>query len=118
MFFFVFLSFNNVNALEAGTKMFIVGLTDDAVTEYHCTDAFNISSCTYDSLFSVTSQEANPIDISFNNDGTKMFILGLSGKDVNEYHCTNAFNISSCSYDSVFSVSSQEDSPRGLTFNN
>ncbi|MDA7443756.1 hypothetical protein N8775_05585, partial [Candidatus Pelagibacter ubique] len=35
--------------------------------------------------FSVAAQENSPTGIAFNDDGTKMFVTGTSGDDVNEY---------------------------------
>src|SRR6056297_3077611 len=104
-------------ALESGTRMFIVGNSGGDVNEYHCTTGFNVSTCSYDSIFSVSSQDTTPFGIAFNTDGTRMFIVGNSGDDVNEYHCTTGFDVSTCSYDSVFSVLSQDTSPRGIAFN-
>ena len=35
--------------------------------------------------FSVEPQDTAPQGIAFSSDGTKMFVLGLAGHDVNEY---------------------------------
>ena len=43
--------------------------------------------------FDVSSQEANPIEVAFNTDGTKMFVLGTGGVDVNEYTLTTGFEL-------------------------
>jgi hypothetical protein len=66
--------------------MFIVGASGDDVNEYHCSTGFDVSTCSYDSVFSVAGQDTAPVGIVFNNDGSKMFIVGSSGDDVNEYH--------------------------------
>jgi len=103
-----------------GTKMFICGSSSDTVFQYSLTTAFDISTASYDSVsFSVASQEATPNGLAFNNDGTKMYITGASGDDVNQYTLSTAFDLSTASFDSVtFSVSSQEISPEGIVFNN
>ncbi|MCK5286116.1 MAG: hypothetical protein KAJ58_02745 [Candidatus Pacebacteria bacterium] len=100
-----------------GTQMYIVGVTGDDVNEYHCTAAFDVSTCSYDSVFSVSAQDSNPHGIAFNPSGTKMFIVGITGVDVNEYHCSTGFDVSTCSYNSNFSVSAQESLPIGIAFN-
>ncbi|MCK5285858.1 MAG: hypothetical protein KAJ58_01375, partial [Candidatus Pacebacteria bacterium] len=100
-----------------GTKMFVMGTSGDDVNEYHCSAGFDVSSCSYDSNFSVYSQETVPHGLAFNTDGTKMFVTGDSGNDVNEYHCSTGFDVSTCSYDSVFYVGSQDTNPIGLAFN-
>ena len=45
--------------------------------------------------YSVNSEENQPRGITFNNDGTKMFITGTSGDDVNEYTLSNGFDLTS-----------------------
>ena len=100
-----------------GTKMFICGFDDDEVNEYALSTAFDISTASYTRNFDVSSQETSPNAIRFNTDGTKMFIAGTSGDDVNEYALTTGFNISTASFTDSFSVASQEGSPRGLAFN-
>ena len=100
-----------------GTKMFVVGLDSDAVFEYTLSTGFDVSTASYSQNFSVSSQETGPQAISFNNDGTKMFVLGSTGDDVNEYTLTTGFDVSTASFVDSFSVSSQDSVPTGMTFN-
>ncbi|MCK5285717.1 MAG: hypothetical protein KAJ58_00625 [Candidatus Pacebacteria bacterium] len=109
---------NGIAFNTEGTRMFIIGNYGNDINEYHCTTGFDVSTCSYDSVFSVSTQEISPYGMIFNKDGTKMYVIGATGQDVNEYHCTTAFDVSTCSYDSVFSVSTQETSPAGIRFNN
>jgi sugar lactone lactonase YvrE len=106
------LAFNN-----DGTKMYVVGTTGDDVNEYNLSVAFDISSAVYSQNFSVSAQEANPQDVAFNNDGTKMFIVGADGDEVNEYDLSSGFDVSTASYSQNFSVSAQELVPTGIAFN-
>jgi hypothetical protein len=48
--------------------------------------------------FSISAQETNPTGIAFNADGTKMFITGTVGDDVNEYDLSTGFDVSTASY--------------------
>jgi len=100
-----------------GTKMFVVDFNDDDVNEYALTTGFDISTASYTQNFSVASQETDAHDIAFNNDGTKMFIVGTGGTEVNEYALSTGFNISTASFTRNFDVSAQESHPRGLAFN-
>ncbi len=100
-----------------GTKMFVVGDSTDDIREYHLTTGFDISTASYDSLFSVASQDTNPRGLAFNNDGTKMFVAGWSNQRVFEYHLTTGFDISTASYDSNLSISSNAGGSNGLAFN-
>jgi len=45
--------------------------------------------------YSVVSEENQPRGITFNNDGTKMFITGPQGDDVNEYTLSTGFDLTS-----------------------
>ena len=48
------------------------------VNEYNLSTAFDLSTASYvHRTFSVA--ETNPSGMSFNNDGTKMFIIGIIG---------------------------------------
>ncbi len=106
-----------------GTKMFVTGLDDDDVNEYALTTGFDVSTASWTNLFSISAQDAKPKAIAFNTDGTKMFILGESGDDVNEYTVSTGFDLTSTvTFIDSFSVTSTdsgvEDKPTGLTFNN
>ena len=108
------LTFNN-----NGTKMYIAGGTD-TIYQYSLSTAFDLSTASYDSIsFSVTPQGYDPTDITFNTDGAKMYVLDFATSTIYQYSLSTAFDLSTASYDNVsFSVTSQESSPHGLTFNN
>jgi len=101
-----------------GTKMFVLGNAGQDVNEYTLTIGFDVSTASYSQNFSVGGQENNPQDFKFNTDGTKMFILGVTGDDVNEYTLGTGFDVSTASFVDSFSVASQETTPTGLAFNN
>ena len=45
-----------------------------------------------------------------------MYVIGLTGDDVNEYNLSTAWDISTASYLQNFSVVSEETSPSGVFF--
>ena len=100
-----------------GTKMFVVGYQNDSVNEYALSTGFDVSTATFTDAFSVAAQENTPFGLAFSADGTKMFVCGLTGQDVNEYTLTTGFDVSTASYTRVFSVASQETQPTGIIFN-
>ena len=101
-----------------GTKMYVIGAVNNLVYQYSLSTAWDISTASYDSVsFSVGSQDTSPQSIFFKPDGTKMYMLGGTGKDVNQYSLSTAWDISTASFDSVnFSVSAETASPYGLFF--
>ena len=104
-----------------GTKMFTVGYNNDKVYEYALSTAFDVSSSSLsftDSL-SISSQEQIPTEIRFNLDGTKMYITGNEGRDINEYTLSTAFDISSTvTHKGSYSLTSSDSYPTGFSFNN
>jgi len=99
-----------------GTKMFVVGNDVDDVNEYTLTSPFDVSTASFVDSFSVFAQDTVPHGLAFSSDGTKMFVVGSSGDDVNEYTLTAAFDVSTASFVDSFSVAAQETNPRGLAF--
>jgi sugar lactone lactonase YvrE len=99
-----------------GTKMYIVGSDNDSIYEYSLSSAWNISTATYVQNFSVTAQETVPHGVFFKPDGTKMYIIGSNGDDVNEYSLSSAWDISTASYAQNFSVAAQDVSPQSVSF--
>jgi len=102
-----------------GTKMFIVGPNQDFVNEYTLTTGFDISTATYDGddeRFFVQNEEAQPMDVDFNSDGSKMYIVGWAGNDITEYALTTPFDVSTASVAGTFSVNSEDTDPAALAF--
>jgi len=99
-----------------GTKMYVIGITGDDVNEYDLSTAWDVTSASYLQNFSVAAQETNPQSIFFKPDGLKMYVLGSSGDDVNEYDLSTAWDITTASYLQNFSVAAQEATPTGVFF--
>tara|TARA_R110000868_G_scaffold207972_8_gene457132 strand:- start:3097 stop:7353 length:4257 start_codon:yes stop_codon:yes gene_type:complete len=99
-----------------GTKMFVIGYQNDNVNEYALSTGFNVSTASFTDSFSVTAQDTTPIDITFNADGTKMFIVGYTGKDINQYALTTGFDVSTASYTLTLSIIAQDNQPHGIAF--
>jgi len=110
-----------------GTKMFVAEKTgSNALHEFTLTTGFDISTANNDGTH-VTSnvlseQDGKRHGISFNTDGTKLFVVGNNvnsiGSDdsVNEYILSTGFDISTATYDSTFDVSNEEPDPHGIAF--
>ncbi len=101
-----------------GTKMYMVGNTNNTVYQYTLSTAWDLSTASYDSVsFSVAGQDSAPTGIFFKSDGTKMYVVGSGGDNVYQYTLSTAWDISTASYDSVsFKVSGQDINPTGIFF--
>ena len=101
---------------RSGERMFVVGTTSDDITEYILSEAWDVSSATSVDSLSVNSQDTNPAGIVFSKSGHKMFVVGHTGEDINEYTFPVNGTVSSASFVDSFSVSTQEENPRGMAF--
>ena len=77
---------------------------------------FDVSTASFVDAFDVASQESSPSGVAFSSDGTKMFVIGDTGNDVNEYTLSTPFDVSTASFVDAFSVASQETNPTGVAF--
>ena len=72
---------------------------------------------TFVDSFSVHAQETRPNGLTFNNDGTKMFVTGHKTDDIEVYTLTTGFDISTASHLESFPVDSEDDGARDVKFN-
>ena len=114
------IAFNN-----DGTKMFVVGDNDNDINEYTLSTGFDVSSASFvdgngdGTGFDISGQDTAPRGLTFNNDGTKMFVAGNIGNDINEYTLSIGFDLTSTvSFVDRFDISSQDTTPQGIAFNN
>ena len=94
--------------------MYIMGDSGNDVNQYSLSTAWDVSTITFIRAFSVSGQEIIPQDLYFRDDGLKMYVIGISGDDVNEYTLSTAWNISTASF--VQSVPVAQTLPHGLFF--
>ena len=99
-----------------GTKMFVVGNQGDDVNEYTLSTPFDVSTADFVDSFLVSSQETVPTGVAFSADGSKMFVVGNQGDDVNEYTLSTPFDVSTAEFVHSFDVSSQDRQPTGVAF--
>jgi putative lipase involved disintegration of autophagic bodies len=112
-------SFEDVKWHPNGTSMYALANAADIIFQYTCTDPFNSSSCTYASKsLNGNSEDTNMNEFDFNDDGTKIFMLGNAADTVFQYTCTGAYDLSTCSYASIsVSVTATASNPFGMTLN-
>ena len=66
----------------------------------------------------VTSEDEEPKGLTFNNDGSKLFVIGDDKQTIYEYDLSTEFDLSTASYSGTsLKVTSQLSNPRDITFN-
>ena len=66
--------------------------------------------------FFIGSQESAPTGLFIGSSGTKMYVNGSTGDDVNEYTLGTAWDITTATFVTAFSTSAQDTSPQDVFF--
>lgn len=101
-----------------GTKMYVLGLSNNSVFQYSLSTAWDVSTASYDTVtFDATTQDGSVTGLAFSADGTKMYIAGTATDTVYQYTLSTAWDLSTAAYASKsILVSSQTTAPGGITF--
>lgn len=87
-----------------GTKMYMFGAVTDDVFQYTLSTAFDVSTASFDSKsFSFTAQDTGITGGALNEDGTKLYAVGITTNDrVYQYTLSTPFDVSTASFDNKF----------------
>jgi hypothetical protein len=90
-----------------GLKLYIVGYASDSVHAFTLSTAWDITTTSFDNVtYNTSSQEAQPYSLTFNPDGTMMFVGGNSDA-LYRYNLSTAWDISTASHHSTRTTSAK-----------
>jgi hypothetical protein len=106
---------------DDGSKMYLGSSVsgNQNFYQYTLSTPWEINTAQFTTSFNTLAQDSLPVDIEFNDTGTRMFILGQQGQNprVLQYTLSTPWNISTASYNKSFNISAQTGgSPFGITF--
>lgn len=97
---------NGVAFGDNGTKMYVIGNTNDRMYQYTLTTPYSLASgVSYSGnslLVTITNAEGNFTDLSFNSDGSKVWVAGLDRDRIYEFTLATNWDISTGSYTNDF----------------
>ncbi len=100
-----------------GTRVYIAQRDHGKVKQFDLTTPWDLSSATNKvESNSFTGEENNLRNIQFSSDGTFMYLGGNGGDDINRYKLPTAWDISTITHETTFSISSQTGEMRGFKF--
>jgi len=76
-----------------GTKMYIVGITNDRVYEYDLSTAWDVTTASFLQSFDVVLDNT-PLGLFFKPDGSRFYIMGESDKNILEFHVGTVSSLS------------------------
>ena len=82
--------------------------------------AYNLSTASYDSVsLDLSAVDTSPGGLSFNSDGTTLYVNGTGTDTIYQYTLSTAFDLSTAvSANKTFSVTSQDGGTQGMAFSN
>ena len=100
-----------------GTRVYIAQRDHGKVKQLDLPTPWDLSSATNEvQSNSFLGEEDNLRNIQFSSDGTFMYLGGNEGDDINRYKLPIAWDISTITHETTFSISSQTGEMRGFKF--
>ena len=103
-----------------GTKLYIVGFNNDNVEQYSLSTAYAVSTMSSDGRYDLADQGiAGTVSIRWKSDGTKFYIVDITGDDIVEFSVTNAWDVTSgtVTEGTNYYVGGEETAPYDVAFN-
>ena len=117
-----------------GRYLYFGGLDRDGVMQFTMTSAFDIASSAnnttfspgyeqsnkrLDNIFSIGTADGYVRGVEFNNDGTKMYLIGFGDDNIQQFSLSTAYTVGTASYDGYYSLSADGiTSPYTMRWNN
>ena len=108
-----------------GTQLYAVDSHHARIMQYALSSAFDVTTLSFVKELDISIKGLTPVAITFNNDGTKMFIIenggnaeqNITGGKINEYAVSTAYDVATATYTRSLDVSAQDANMKDLYFN-
>lgn len=101
-----------------GTKLVMLGDLTDEIYEYDLQTPFTpAEGVSFTGKSFAIAEDPSPHGFTFNDDGTKFFIVGTSTETIYEYFLSTPYDVSTAAATNSFSVISEETIPKAVAFN-
>jgi len=101
-----------------GTRMYITENSGSFINEYFLDVAWDISTARFIRLLDISAKQIDAQGAFLKPDGLKLYTIGINTPTVHEYSLSSAWNVSSGSYLRSITVSTNADTPSGVSFKN
>jgi sugar lactone lactonase YvrE len=99
-----------------GSSLYVVGSANDSVHQYTLSTPWDVSTATFLQTKSVATEDTVPTAVQFSNTGNRMFVLGTTGDDINQYELSVNYDVSTASFTRLQSIAAQDITAQGMYF--
>lgn len=117
-----------------GRYLYFGGLDRDSAIQFTMTSAFDVATSAnnttfspgyeqsnkrLDNIFTIGSADGYVRGVEFNNDGTKMYLIGFGDDNIQQFSLSTAYAVGTASYNGYYSLSADGlTTPYGMRWNN
>ena len=100
------------------TNLYICGTSSDTIRHFSMSTPGNLTTATLLSSFSISGVESTPNSVVLSNDGTSIYFIGATNDRIFQYPLITPWLLSSIGTQiAQLVVSTQENAPTGISFN-
>jgi len=108
------------DAIVSDATRFPGGFIDEQITEagaaVQIVGQFQLTTASFFQSFDVSTQDSIATGLTFNPDGSQLYVVGSSNSNAYQYSLSTAFDVTTASFVRSFDVSPQDTKPRGVVF--
>ena len=98
--------------------MYVAGATTDSVLQYDITgSAYDIGSLKYEKSFDIQYQESSVRTLTFTNDGSHMFLAGITKDTIYQYDLDVSWDVSTARRTDSLNIFTPENAVYDITWN-
>lgn len=102
---------------DDGTTMYVADDDNYRVLQYSVSEAYNVSTASYETSYNVSSQSTSITGVEWGNGGAKLYTVGVENNYVYEYDASTAYDVTSLTFVQSYNVTGQTSAPHDVTFN-
>ena len=107
---------NSIIFNDDGTSMYMTGRSNSLVWEYSLTTGYDLTDVNALRTLNTAGEEALPDGITFNSNGSKLYLVGLNAGSAFEYDLTTNFDLNTAVVNQALPVN--HANPSDIKFNN
>jgi 6-phosphogluconolactonase (cycloisomerase 2 family) len=107
----------SINWSDDGTHLYMSGNENNMVYQYVVSSPFDVTTASYNSdSLDVGGRTGSPVSISWNSDGSLLYVLASDNIAVLQYNISTPFDVTTASYSDELNVGSESSTPEDLAW--